>query len=125
MLHRPLALIAAAVSGLLAVAGCGSGTDGPFAPKGYYAGSAEPRRLTLVIEWNEAGWCAGQFDVSLDETDEAVIVRSVTTDEGDEDCAGLGTVNNEAQAEVLLRRPLAGREVRTKDGTLLKLRARL
>ncbi len=82
---------------------------------------ADPLVIAVLFHWPEDGFCSGQFSVSATETDDEVRVSDVTSREyRGGSCAGLGTVNGMAGAELALAEPLGTRKlVRASDGTVL------
>ena len=85
------------------------------------ATSGDPLTLLVVFPWPEAGFCSGQFTVSVRESDRQVQVGEVTsTEHRNGTCAGLGTLNGRAVVAAELAEPLGGRAVvRASDGAPL------
>jgi hypothetical protein len=76
------------------------------------------------VRWTKEGWCIGQFTVQATETPTEVRVGTVTSREyPDGSCAGVGTADNMAGAELRLASPLGDRIViRESDGARLPIR---
>ena len=83
----------------------------------------DPRVIVIKFRWTKDGSCSGQFAVRATETPTEVRVSNVTSlDHYYLACAGTGTVNNMASAELHLTGPLGDRAVvRDSDGTRLPL----
>jgi hypothetical protein len=136
MKSRPGWLVAAVVvviCGALGFAAAGCRGRGPLSSLGLTQSELQPRAVrplgengdSLVIligvRWTKDGWCSGQFTVRATETPSEIRVSNVTSREYHYgDCAGLGTADNMAWAEVRLAMPLGNRAVvRNSDGTRL------
>ena len=83
--------------------------------------SGDPLVILIGVRWTKDGWCSGQFTVRATETPTEIRVSNVTSHEYHYGiCAGLGTADNMAWAEVRLTTPLGNRAVvRDSDGTRL------
>ena len=83
--------------------------------------SGGPLTLLVVLPWPREGFCAGQFTVSVRESDRQVQVGEVTSVEHrNGSCAGLGTLNGRAAVAASLTTPLGDRAVvRASDGAPL------
>jgi hypothetical protein len=81
----------------------------------------DPRVVMVGVTWSESGWCVGQFHVTSTETTTDVRVGTVVSRLYENDvCAGVGTVNNMAWADLTLKAPLGSRVVvRTSDDVVL------
>ena len=127
-------LVGCAVIAAAALAFVGYYGSGPFgstlgvsvknlAPDAYAipGEGVDPLVIAVLFHWPEDGFCSGQFSVSATETAEEVRVSDVTSREyRGGSCAGLGTVNGTAGAELTLAAPLGTRKVvRASDGTVL------
>jgi hypothetical protein len=81
----------------------------------------DPLIIMIGVRWTKEGWCSGQFTVHGTETATEVHVSNVISREyryGS--CAGLGTLNNMAWADLRLSAPLGNRVViRNSDGARL------
>lgn len=84
----------------------------------------DPLVIYVVVTWTKEGWCSGQFTVQAIETPTEVRVGKVTSREyPGGSCAGVGTVDNMAGAELRLASPLGDRVVvRDSDGARLPIR---
>jgi hypothetical protein len=85
----------------------------------------DPRDVMVGVHWLEAGWCKGQFSVRATETTTEVRVGTVVSRLYANDvCAGMGTSNNMAWADLTLASPLGSRAVvRNSDGARLPVLA--
>ena len=84
----------------------------------------DPRIVDVGVKWTEAGWCLGQFHVqSIKEVANDVWLGQVIDDENPNAvCAGVGTLNNMAWAELKLGAPLGTRRpIRASDGAILPI----
>src|SRR5262245_20021238 len=83
----------------------------------------DPLVIMIGVTWTKDGWCSGQFTVTATETATEVHVGTVTSREYKGGaCAGLGTLNNMAWADVHLASPLGDRVViRDSDGAHLPI----
>ncbi len=82
-------------------------------------GGGDPLVIWIVVRWTKDGWCSGQFTVQATETPTQVRVGVVTSREHHGGaCAGVGTVDNMAGAE--LRLGHSDRELA--EGTRRKIR---
>jgi hypothetical protein len=81
----------------------------------------DPLVVAVLFPWPGGGYCSGQFTVTATETSRQVQVGEVTSREvRGSSCAGLGTVDGMAAADLALTAPLADREVvRDSDGARL------
>jgi hypothetical protein len=81
----------------------------------------DPDVVMVVFPWAPQEYCSGQFTVTATETDQEVAVGQVTSRLGRSgSCAGLGTADGSARAELRLTRPLGSRRVvRASDGVEL------
>ena len=128
--------VAVPVALVLLVAGCLGA--GPLSVIGVDERRVEPRSVALLgqggdplvvmvrFPWPGDGFCSGQFHVDAVETATQVrigtVVSRVTRWGGS--CAGLGTVDGMAAAELRLSAPLGLREVvRARDGDPLPVLA--
>ena len=84
----------------------------------------DPKAVWVAVEWNESGWCVGQFRESTKETTTTVVFGPVISHlDPNLACAGVGTANNTAFAELTLREPLGDRTpVRGSDQAVLPVR---
>ena len=86
----------------------------------------DPRVILVGVTWTDDGYCPGEFHVSATETASEVKVGMVvrrTVLFGAGPCAGVGTVDNTAWAELRLASPLGSRIViRESDGVVLPVR---
>ena len=129
---RIAAFVAVPVVLVLVVAGCLGA--GPLSAIGVDERRVEPRSVALLgqggdplvvmvrFPWPGDGFCSGQFHVEATESATQVrvgtVVSRVTRWGGT--CAGLGTVDGMAAAELRLSTPLGLREVvRARDGARL------
>ncbi|GAB1641135.1 hypothetical protein [Krasilnikovia sp. MM14-A1259] len=87
---------------------------------------ADPLEVLVGVTWREEGYCAGQFEVRATETPTEVRVGTVVSrDDSALSCAGIGTVDNLAWAELQIAAPLGTRAVvRGSDGSVLPIRYR-
>jgi hypothetical protein len=85
----------------------------------------DPLVVMVGVTWREDGYCSGQFHVKATETTTEVRVGTVVSRlYSNRACAGLGTVNNMAWAELTLASPLGMRVVvRNSDGVVLPVLA--
>ena len=128
--------VAAPVALVLAVAGCLGA--GPLSVIGVDERHVEPQSVALLgqggdplvgvvrFPWPGDGFCSGQFHVDAAETATQVrvgtVVSRVTRWNGA--CAGIGTLDGMASAELRLSAPLGLREViRATDGAPLPVLA--
>jgi hypothetical protein len=84
----------------------------------------DPLVVMIGFAWFEEGYCSGQFHVSATETPTEVrvgtVIGRILNRYGS--CAGLGTSNNRAWAELRLETPLGNRRVvRDSDGAVLPI----
>ena len=81
----------------------------------------DPLVIMIGVRWTEDGYCSGQFRVTATETPTEVRVSNVTSRAyryGS--CAGVGTADNTAWADLRLASPLGDRAVvRDSDGAHL------
>ncbi len=84
----------------------------------------DPLVILIGVTWTKEGWCSGQFTVEATETPTEVRVGYVTSREHSKGwCAGLGTADSTAWADVQLVSPLGDRVViRDSDGARLPMR---
>ena len=89
-----------------------------FAPLGE---GGDPQVIVILFRWPGDGFCWGQFSVSAIETAEEVRVRDVISREyRGGSCAGIGTADGMAGADLTLAAPLGQRKVvRASDGATL------
>jgi hypothetical protein len=81
---------------------------------------ADPRIVEIGVDWTQEGWCLGEFYVQASETPSEVKVNTVTDRlSANANCAGVGSVNNMAWADLQLAAPLGTRPVVRRDGTAL------
>ena len=83
----------------------------------------DPRSLEVGVRWTQQGWCVGQFQARVTETAAEVRFGQVVSriDDGGS-CAGVGTANKMAWADVRLAAPLGERRaIRDSDGKLLPI----
>jgi hypothetical protein len=103
----------------------GALTDGSLQPQAVLLlpEGNDPRVIEIGVIWTEPGWCIGQFDVKATETATEVRVGPVAGHVNANDmCAGVGTANNMAWAELRLASPLGTRRVtRASDGMALRV----
>jgi hypothetical protein len=83
----------------------------------------DPLVIMIGVHWTKDGWCSGQFTVRATETATQVRVGNVISVEHSKGlCAGLGTSDQTAWADLTLAAPLGDREVvRASDGSLLPI----
>ncbi len=84
----------------------------------------DPTVVVIFIRWTEPGWCFGEFVAVASETPTQVRLDRVVdrSGGGSVGCAGVGTVNNLASADLRLKTPLGQRSVmRGSDGYLLPI----
>lgn len=83
----------------------------------------DPHVVMIGVTWMQQGWCLGQFHTKSTETTNEVIVGTVSARMDQNGiCAGVGTVNNMAWAELHLKAPLGDRRViRASDHAVLPL----
>lgn len=88
--------------------------------------SGDTRVVMVVFPWAEEGSCSGQFTASATEDATRVVVSQVVSRMARNGiCAGLGTSQGHAAAEVTLQAPLGNRTVvREVDGRELESRTR-
>lgn len=81
----------------------------------------DPLVILIGVHWTKAGYCSGQFSVKATETATQVRVENVISREDSKGiCAGIGTADETAWADVILAAPLGDRPVvRTSDGARL------
>jgi hypothetical protein len=84
----------------------------------------EALTMAIGVTWTKEGWCSGQFTVRGTETATEVRVGTVVSREcTGGGCAGLGTVDNTAWADLTLAAPQGDRRVvRASDGAVLPVR---
>lgn len=82
----------------------------------------DPLVILIGVTWTKDGYCPGQFRVEGTETTTEVRVGYVTSREHSRGaCAGVGTVNSTAWADLHLTSPLGDRAViRDSDGARLE-----
>ena len=136
MKSRPAWLVAAGVVLMCGVPGCvaaGYRGLGPLSTLGVTQSELQPQAvrppgesgdplvILIGVRWTKDGWCTGQFTVRATETPTEIRVSNVTSREYHNGiCAGLGTADNMAWAEVRLTTPLGNRAVvRDSDGSRL------
>lgn len=87
----------------------------------------DPLTVMVMVTWPQDGFCSGQFTVTATETPTQVRVGSVESREyrgSSINCAGFGTIDGTAAAELQLREPLGERQViRASDGAVLHVSA--
>jgi hypothetical protein len=86
----------------------------------------DPLVVLVGVTWTEDGYCPGEFHVHATETTTKVkvgaVIRRTLLFGGT--CAGVGTVNRMAWAELTLASPLGTRvAIRNSDGVVLPIRA--
>jgi len=83
----------------------------------------DPLVILIGAHWTKPGYCSGQFTVQATETATQVRVDNVISREHSKGgCAGLGTADETAWADVRLTAPLGDRPVvRTSDGAHLPI----
>jgi hypothetical protein len=81
----------------------------------------DPLVILIAVHWTKPGYCSGQFTVKATETATQVRVDNVISREHSQGfCAGLGTAEETAWADVRLAAPLGDRPVvRISDGARL------
>jgi hypothetical protein len=82
----------------------------------------DPLVIMVGVTWPKEGYCSGQFSVLATETASEVRIGTVVSRErrGLGGCAGLGTVDGLAWAELRLASALDGRvAIRASDGQVL------
>jgi hypothetical protein len=85
----------------------------------------DPLVVMIGVTWTKDGYCSGQFEVQATETPTEIRVGTVLSREyANGDCAGIGTDDTFAWAELRLTSPLGERAVvRDSDSSLLPIRA--
>jgi hypothetical protein len=132
-------VLAVAVVGCAAVGAVAAGLRGvgPLARLGVTVTRLQPELVSLLappgdplvllvgVTWTREGYCDGQFNVRVTETASEVTVGTVVSREYPGlMCAGLGTLENLAWADVRLAAPLGDRVVvRDSDGFALPIRS--
>ena len=78
----------------------------------------DPLVVYVRFPWHRAGYCSGQFTVTAQESESAVVLGQVVGSEWtNENCPGIGSDDGFASAELRLRAPLGDRSVtRSADG---------
>jgi hypothetical protein len=80
----------------------------------------DPRLVEVGVTWTQEGWCVGEFHAKSSVSSSEVKVEAVIDRvSAHSNCAGVGTVNQMAWADLQLEAPLGTRPVVRADGTTL------